>query len=379
MRVPMAFRLLLALALLVSTGSPSHGQTPAPAPTGDQVAVFLERVRDLALKGDGPALTALAASGNAHRGLCPHHDAGSHRAGHQGTRPGGAAGRRHPAAAGDVQHAGGGSPRVHVADGRHGQRGQSRHVAHHAARSAVDRIRAVQAVARSRAAVRGSQPEPQGSRSLGAACRRHGLRRLLARRPDRGRSPGPRAPAVLARRPVGAHPARDFLRGRTARRRVRRRHDPHPPDRLRRRLPRRHAHGASRRSGGREARGVVLRRVHRQDPQRRPERSEPRSLVAGAAGRGSDRRNPHQAVRQPDLRAQPVGSRRRLVLRSPAQEEHRDLRLRREARHPRQPLLQRGRQPRLRRHQLRPRGGLQSRAVVDRRQDEGVADGDARR
>ncbi len=65
MRVPMAFRLLLALALLVSTGSPSHGQTPAPAPTGDQVAVFLERVRDLALKGDGPALTALAASGNA--------------------------------------------------------------------------------------------------------------------------------------------------------------------------------------------------------------------------------------------------------------------------------------------------------------------------
>src|SRR4051812_43988265 len=66
MRVPMAFRLLLALALLVSTGSPSRGQTPAAAaPTADQVAVFLERVRDLALKGDGPALTALGASGSA--------------------------------------------------------------------------------------------------------------------------------------------------------------------------------------------------------------------------------------------------------------------------------------------------------------------------
>ena len=65
MRASMAFRLLLALALLVSTGSPSPGQTPAPAPTADQVAVFLERVRDLAVKGDSTALTALAASGTA--------------------------------------------------------------------------------------------------------------------------------------------------------------------------------------------------------------------------------------------------------------------------------------------------------------------------
>jgi len=61
----MAFRLLLALALLVSTGSLSPGQTPAPAPAADQVAVFLERMRDLAVKGDTSALTALAASGTA--------------------------------------------------------------------------------------------------------------------------------------------------------------------------------------------------------------------------------------------------------------------------------------------------------------------------
>jgi len=56
----MAFRLLLALALLVGTGSSSPGQTPAAA--ADQVAVFLERLRGLALKGDAPGLTALAGS-----------------------------------------------------------------------------------------------------------------------------------------------------------------------------------------------------------------------------------------------------------------------------------------------------------------------------
>ena len=63
MRAPMVLRLLLALGLFVSTGSPSLAQTPAPPRAGDRVAVFLEHVRDLAIKGDGPALTALAASG----------------------------------------------------------------------------------------------------------------------------------------------------------------------------------------------------------------------------------------------------------------------------------------------------------------------------
>ena len=55
----MAFRILLALALLVGTGSLSPGQTPAAA---DRVAIFLERLRDLALKGDAPALSALSGS-----------------------------------------------------------------------------------------------------------------------------------------------------------------------------------------------------------------------------------------------------------------------------------------------------------------------------
>ena len=56
----MAIRILLALALLVGTGSASAGQTPAAA---DQIAAFLERVRELALKGDDTALTALSSSG----------------------------------------------------------------------------------------------------------------------------------------------------------------------------------------------------------------------------------------------------------------------------------------------------------------------------
>ena len=45
MKAPMAIRILLALALLVGTGSASGGQTPAAA---DQIAAFLERVRELA-------------------------------------------------------------------------------------------------------------------------------------------------------------------------------------------------------------------------------------------------------------------------------------------------------------------------------------------
>ena len=256
MRVPMAFRLLLALALLMSTGISARTARPRRGPDGDQVAVFLERVRDLALKGDGPALTALAASGNATedfvRTMTPAPTELVIKERDRAALPDG--GIRLLLEMFSMRAA---EARVFTwqMDVGRGERGQSRHVAHHAARSAVDRHRAVPALARSRAAVRGSQPEPQGARSLGAACRRHGVRRLLARRPDGGRSAGPRAPPVLARRPVGAHPARDFLRGRTARRRVRRRHHPHPPDRLRRRLPRRHAHAASRRSGGREPRG----------------------------------------------------------------------------------------------------------------------------
>ena len=48
MRAPMAWRLLLALALLIGAGHPAAAQTTAPA---DSVAVFLERLRDLVLKG----------------------------------------------------------------------------------------------------------------------------------------------------------------------------------------------------------------------------------------------------------------------------------------------------------------------------------------
>src|SRR3954470_18152727 len=55
----MALRLLLALALSAGLASPSAAQTPA----ADAVAAFLDRVRDLALKGDSAALTALSGSG----------------------------------------------------------------------------------------------------------------------------------------------------------------------------------------------------------------------------------------------------------------------------------------------------------------------------
>ena len=56
----MSLRLLLALALSAGLASPSAAQTPA---TPDVVAAFLDRVRDLALKGDSAALTALSGSG----------------------------------------------------------------------------------------------------------------------------------------------------------------------------------------------------------------------------------------------------------------------------------------------------------------------------
>ena len=56
----MALRLLLAVALLLGAGYPAAAQTPAP---GDAVAIFLDRIRDLALKGDSAGLAALTADG----------------------------------------------------------------------------------------------------------------------------------------------------------------------------------------------------------------------------------------------------------------------------------------------------------------------------
>jgi Peptidase family M1 domain len=56
----MALRLLVALALLIGAGLPASGQTPA-AP--DTVVAFLDRMRDLALKGDSQGLAALSIAG----------------------------------------------------------------------------------------------------------------------------------------------------------------------------------------------------------------------------------------------------------------------------------------------------------------------------
>ena len=61
MRAPMAWRLLLALALLIGAGHPAAAQTTAPA---DSVAVFLDRLRDLVLKGDTQGLAAVSVAGN---------------------------------------------------------------------------------------------------------------------------------------------------------------------------------------------------------------------------------------------------------------------------------------------------------------------------
>jgi hypothetical protein len=60
----MALRLLLALGLLIGAGHSAAGQSPAqsPAPT-DAVAVFIDHLRDLALKGDSQGLAALSVAG----------------------------------------------------------------------------------------------------------------------------------------------------------------------------------------------------------------------------------------------------------------------------------------------------------------------------
>ncbi len=192
MRAPMVFRLLLALGLFVSTGFPSLGQTPAPARAGDRVAVFLEHVRDLAIKGDGPALTALAASGTSTEEFVRAMTPAAHRAGDQGTRscglPGGgirlllemfsmrAAEARvftwQMDVTGDVDN---------PAD-----------VADRAARSAGDRVRVVHLSLDLRAPVRGPQPEPQGPGSLHHSWRRGTA--FVASSPD-----GPTAVVLLGR------------------------------------------------------------------------------------------------------------------------------------------------------------------------------------
>ena len=57
----MALRLLLALALLIGAGHPAAAQTAPPA---DAVGIFLDRLRDLALKGDTQGLAALSVAGS---------------------------------------------------------------------------------------------------------------------------------------------------------------------------------------------------------------------------------------------------------------------------------------------------------------------------
>jgi peptidase M1-like protein len=56
----MAFRLLLALALVLGAGQPAAAQPAAPA---DAVATFIDRLRDLALSGDTDGLAALSVAG----------------------------------------------------------------------------------------------------------------------------------------------------------------------------------------------------------------------------------------------------------------------------------------------------------------------------
>jgi hypothetical protein len=56
----MPLRLLLALALVLGAGHPAGAQPPPPS---DAVAAFVDRLRDLALKGDSDALAALSVSG----------------------------------------------------------------------------------------------------------------------------------------------------------------------------------------------------------------------------------------------------------------------------------------------------------------------------
>src|SRR6476620_2655054 len=56
----MAFRLLLALALVLGAGKPAVAQPAAPA---DAIATFIDRLRELALAGDTDGLAALSVSG----------------------------------------------------------------------------------------------------------------------------------------------------------------------------------------------------------------------------------------------------------------------------------------------------------------------------
>ena len=56
----MAFRLLLALTLVLGAGHPAAAQPAAPA---DAVATFIDRLRDLALSGDTDGLAALSVAG----------------------------------------------------------------------------------------------------------------------------------------------------------------------------------------------------------------------------------------------------------------------------------------------------------------------------
>src|SRR6478752_7359275 len=58
----MAFRLLLALALVLGAGNPAVAQPAAPAPA-DAIATFIDRLRELAIGGDTDGLAALSVSG----------------------------------------------------------------------------------------------------------------------------------------------------------------------------------------------------------------------------------------------------------------------------------------------------------------------------
>ena len=58
----MAFRLLLALALVLGAGNPAVAQPAAPAPA-DAIAAFIDRLRELAIGGDTDGLAALSVSG----------------------------------------------------------------------------------------------------------------------------------------------------------------------------------------------------------------------------------------------------------------------------------------------------------------------------
>ena len=300
MSAPMAFRLLLALALVLGAGKPAVAQPAAPA---DAIATFIERLRELALSGDTDGLAALSVSGqNADefvRAMTPAPTALVIKERDRTPLPGG--GQRlllEIFAARDAE------ARVFT-----WQMDVTRRriatppIRHRGAIARLDRLSFVSGLFRLSLDVAHQfdvqEPDVEGRPT--SRCRwRAALPSWRPRRTGRQRSFCSAAAACVFSPPDPSERTQiEIFSGASSWRRssmsswsASGRSD------FATSFPRGHAHAAGRRGGRCPTGRELFRRLHRTHAERGPQRSEPRALVAAAATGRPHRRDPHEAIRQ---------------------------------------------------------------------------------